>query len=197
MQFFFRNCTHILTRTQGEKFEDTFLVKTASKGISLISNTSIFRTNNGSNNQIFISIIRIIRPRLVFVGSSLVSGVSVLPNQQSGGRGGKHFLYPVVQVRNLIGWWKIAARWMVSHNSQTTKPSWNIQCNLSMREAYDMLKTVWLYPFPNHNHKYRRVTWGCYYQGFFQMTSFSAFLLHSNGGIQINWQTSHSNDLDG
>ena len=35
MQFFFRNCTHILTRTQGEKFEDMFLVKIASKGTSL------------------------------------------------------------------------------------------------------------------------------------------------------------------
>ena len=31
---FFRNCTHILTRTQGEKFEDMFLVKIASKGTS-------------------------------------------------------------------------------------------------------------------------------------------------------------------
>ena len=30
MQFFFRNCTHILTRTQGKKFEDMFLVKIAS-----------------------------------------------------------------------------------------------------------------------------------------------------------------------
>ena len=27
VQFFFRNCTHILTRTKGEKFEDMFLVK--------------------------------------------------------------------------------------------------------------------------------------------------------------------------
>ena len=36
MQFFFRNCTHILTRTQGKKFEDMFLVKIASKGTSLI-----------------------------------------------------------------------------------------------------------------------------------------------------------------
>ena len=35
MQFFFRNCTHILTRSQGKKFEDMFLVKTASKGTSL------------------------------------------------------------------------------------------------------------------------------------------------------------------
>ena len=35
MQFFFRNCTHILTRTRGEKFEDMFLVKIASKGTSL------------------------------------------------------------------------------------------------------------------------------------------------------------------
>ena len=35
MQLFFRNCTHILTRTQGKKFEDMFLVKIASKGTSL------------------------------------------------------------------------------------------------------------------------------------------------------------------
>ena len=35
MQFFLRNCTHILTRTQGEKVEDMFLVKIASKGTSL------------------------------------------------------------------------------------------------------------------------------------------------------------------
>ena len=35
MQFFFRNCTHILTRTQAKKFEDTFLVNIASKGTSL------------------------------------------------------------------------------------------------------------------------------------------------------------------
>ena len=33
--FFFRNCTHILTRTQREKFEDMFLVKIASKETSL------------------------------------------------------------------------------------------------------------------------------------------------------------------
>ena len=33
--FFFRNCTHTLTRTQGKKFEDMFLVKVASKGTSL------------------------------------------------------------------------------------------------------------------------------------------------------------------
>ena len=36
MQVFFMNCTHILTRTQGEKSEDMFLVKIASKGTSLI-----------------------------------------------------------------------------------------------------------------------------------------------------------------
>ena len=35
MQLFFRNCTHILTRTQEKKFEDMFLVKIASKGTSL------------------------------------------------------------------------------------------------------------------------------------------------------------------
>ena len=33
---FLRHCTHILTRFQGEKFEDIFLVKIASKGTSII-----------------------------------------------------------------------------------------------------------------------------------------------------------------
>ena len=33
--FFVRNCSHILTRTQGKNFEDMFLVKIASKGTSL------------------------------------------------------------------------------------------------------------------------------------------------------------------
>ena len=37
MQFFFWNCTHMLTRTQGKTFEGMFLVKIASKGTSLIS----------------------------------------------------------------------------------------------------------------------------------------------------------------
>ena len=32
---FFRNCTPILTRTEGKKFEDTFLFKIPSKGSSL------------------------------------------------------------------------------------------------------------------------------------------------------------------
>ena len=35
IKIFFRNCTHILTRTQREKSEDMFLVKIASKGTSL------------------------------------------------------------------------------------------------------------------------------------------------------------------
>ena len=35
MQVFFRNCAHILIRTQGKKFEDMFLVKIASKGTFL------------------------------------------------------------------------------------------------------------------------------------------------------------------
>ena len=43
MQFFFRNCTDMLTRTQGEKFEDMFLVKIASKGTSLIKETGCTR----------------------------------------------------------------------------------------------------------------------------------------------------------
>ena len=48
MQFVFRNCTHILTRTQGKKFEDMFLVKIASKGTSLIS-TSAAKPSNFDN----------------------------------------------------------------------------------------------------------------------------------------------------
>ena len=36
MQNVFRNCTHILTKTKGKKFEDMFLIKIASKGTSLI-----------------------------------------------------------------------------------------------------------------------------------------------------------------
>ena len=35
MQFFFVNCTHMLTRTQGKKFEVMFLVKIVSQGTSL------------------------------------------------------------------------------------------------------------------------------------------------------------------
>ena len=42
MQFFSRNCTHILTRTQGGKFEYMFFVKIARKGTSLMSK----QTNN-------------------------------------------------------------------------------------------------------------------------------------------------------
>ena len=33
--FFFMNCTHILTGTQGEKFEDMFRVKIANRGTTL------------------------------------------------------------------------------------------------------------------------------------------------------------------
>ena len=36
MQFFFKNFTHILKRTQLTKFENLFLVKIANKGTSLI-----------------------------------------------------------------------------------------------------------------------------------------------------------------
>ena len=35
MQFFFRNCTHILAGNQGKNCEDMFFVKIASKGTSL------------------------------------------------------------------------------------------------------------------------------------------------------------------
>ena len=48
MQFFFRNCTHILTRTQGKTFEDMFLVKIASQGTSLKEPTA------ASNPVVFI-----------------------------------------------------------------------------------------------------------------------------------------------
>ena len=47
MQYFSRNCTYILTRTRGKKFENMFLVKIASKGTSL--NTEMqCSSNNGS-----------------------------------------------------------------------------------------------------------------------------------------------------
>ena len=46
MQFFFRNCTHILTRTQGGKFEDMFLVKIASKGTSLYQKRFFYQIIN-------------------------------------------------------------------------------------------------------------------------------------------------------
>ena len=42
MCFFFWNSTHILTRTQGETFEDIFLVKIASKGTSFRFKTNVF-----------------------------------------------------------------------------------------------------------------------------------------------------------
>ena len=42
MQIFFRNGTHILTRTQEKKFEDMFLVKIASQGTSLIEFPLLF-----------------------------------------------------------------------------------------------------------------------------------------------------------
>ena len=42
MQVFFRNRTHILTRTQGKKLEDVFLIKIASKVTSLKSSGKIF-----------------------------------------------------------------------------------------------------------------------------------------------------------
>ena len=41
MQFFFRNCTHMSTRSQGQKFEDMFLVKIASQGTSLKVSTIV------------------------------------------------------------------------------------------------------------------------------------------------------------
>ena len=44
MQVFFRNCTHMLKRTQRKKFEDIFLVKIASKGTSLIPDSFVFHT---------------------------------------------------------------------------------------------------------------------------------------------------------
>ena len=46
MQFFLRNCTQILTRTKGKKFEDKFLVKIASKGTSLKCQVLFMLTDN-------------------------------------------------------------------------------------------------------------------------------------------------------
>ena len=50
MQVFFRNCTRILTRIKGENFEDTFLVRIASKGTSLSDNDSSRNTKQFCNN---------------------------------------------------------------------------------------------------------------------------------------------------
>ena len=50
MQFFFRNCAHILTRTQGKKVENMFLVKIVSKGTSLNSNKVFERDIDPSDN---------------------------------------------------------------------------------------------------------------------------------------------------
>ena len=36
MRVFFKNYTHMLTRTRGKKFEDMFLIKIASNGTSLM-----------------------------------------------------------------------------------------------------------------------------------------------------------------
>ena len=52
MQFFLRNCTHILTRTQGKKFEDMFLVKIANQGTSL---NNLCNDNNIPNHLHFVT----------------------------------------------------------------------------------------------------------------------------------------------
>ena len=41
--FFFRNCTHILTRIKGKKFENMFLVKITNKGTSLRSRITVWQ----------------------------------------------------------------------------------------------------------------------------------------------------------
>ena len=56
MQFFFRNCTHILTRTQRKKSEDMFLVKIASKGTSLNHPRNFPIVNDAFENAAFISL---------------------------------------------------------------------------------------------------------------------------------------------
>ena len=52
-KFSFRNCTHILTRTQGKKFVDMFLVKIASEGTSL----KLDYANFGVSNLLFAKVI--------------------------------------------------------------------------------------------------------------------------------------------
>ena len=54
MQVFFRNCTHILTRTQGKKFEDMFLVKIVNKGTSLIIILTLFKTGLTPSASVFL-----------------------------------------------------------------------------------------------------------------------------------------------
>ena len=44
--YIFRDCTHILTRTKGKKFEDMFLVKIANKGTSLVGDYCLIKFLN-------------------------------------------------------------------------------------------------------------------------------------------------------
>ena len=53
MQCFFRNRTHILTRTQGKKFENMLFVKIASKGTSLSIQAVVLLTKTSINHRFF------------------------------------------------------------------------------------------------------------------------------------------------
>ena len=71
MQFFSRNCTYVLTRTQGEKFEDMFLVKIASKGTSLKPIIEEKLESFGVAEPTFIGFKKLVfYPNLVYLSSS-------------------------------------------------------------------------------------------------------------------------------
>ena len=66
-----------LISTLGNHFVTPNKVLDITNNQMLMSNIWILRTNNGSNNQIFISIIFIIRPRLALVGSNWLSNGAI------------------------------------------------------------------------------------------------------------------------
>ena len=77
MQFFFRNCTHILTRTKRKKFEDMFLVKIASKGTSLTLKLNGHSKNESHNSKQ--------RPALLFAHELNKSYETLIPVVESRG----------------------------------------------------------------------------------------------------------------
>ena len=72
--FFFRNCTHILTRTQRKKFEDMFLVKIANKGTSL---NRPFLHLSMADNVIAFRCSSVIYPRLLVSPSHFQYSLSI------------------------------------------------------------------------------------------------------------------------
>ena len=68
MQFHFQELYSHIERTQGEKFEDTFIVKIASKGTSLISLFLHLRGRVVTNRRNIKNFVRVTRS-LMYTGS--------------------------------------------------------------------------------------------------------------------------------